>query len=224
MELYVSHQLFQLICSALVGFGIGLMYDIFRILRRSLKTDALFDALFWLCCLALLFTLGMDIGEGALHIFMLALAAIGFAAYMLLLSEYVMALLNKVAQIISRALSPLKKFEKFFSKVVKKFFSNILDWFTMIKNKRNSRGSGQNEENIDSGGTGVNNTGRVCYPEPDKGSKRLEGRNGADSAASGRDRSGADGKQRFEGKNSGSGKRRRQRRAGEAAAETDKTR
>lgn len=224
MELYISRQLFQLICSALAGFGIGLAYDVFRILRRRLKTDAMFDALFWLCCLSVLFTLGMDIGGGALHIFMLAFAILGFAAYMLALSEYVMVLLNKAAQIISRALSPVKKLFKFFSKVVKKFFSNIRDWFTMIKKKRNRSRSGQNEEDIDSGGDRAHGSGRICYPEPDKRPKKSEGRNGADGAASGGYHSGADGKQRIRGKNSGAGKRRGHGRAGEAAAETDKTR
>ena len=109
MELYVSHQLLQLVCSAAVGIGIGLVYDVFRILRRCLKADALFDALFWLCCLAALFTLGMDMGEGALHIFMLAFAVLGFASYMLLLSTPVMTVLYKIAHIVSPALSPLKK-------------------------------------------------------------------------------------------------------------------
>lgn len=193
MELYISRQLFQLICSVLVGFGIGLSYDIFRILRRRLKTDAVFDALFWLCCLAVLFTLGMDIGEGALHIFMLASAILGFAAYMLALSEYVMVLLNKFARIISRALSPLKKLEKIFSKVVKKFFSNFRTWFTMIK-KRNKSGREHNEEDIDSDWNRSHGAGRICYPEPDKRPKKPERRDGADSAASGGYRGGAGGK------------------------------
>ena len=223
MELYVSRQLMQLLCSASVGMGIGLVYDLFRILRRRLKADALFDILFWLCCLAALFTLGMDMGGGALHIFMLVSAAFGFSAYMLTLSTPVMGVLDKIASVISLALSPLKKLEKFFAKVVKKFFSYFRDWFTMIKNTRKRSKDGRNEEDIDSGWTGAHGADRICYPEPDKRSGGLEGRRGADGAASGGDRRSAEGKQQPGGKNAGSGKRRRRGGAGKPAAETDKT-
>ena len=224
MELYVSRQLLQLACSAAVGLGIGLVYDLFRILRRRLKADAIFDALFWMCCLAALFTLGMDMGGGALHIFMLAFAALGVAAYMLLMSAAVMAVLDRIARIISRALRPLKKLEKFFSKVVKKFFSNFRDWFTMVKNTRKRGKDGQDEEDIDSGGTGAHGTDRICYPEPDKRSEKSEGRYGSDGSASGGDCRSAGGKQRPGGKNAGAGKRRRHGRTGKPASETDKTR
>lgn len=223
MELYVSRQLLQLVCSAAVGIGIGLVYDVFRILRRCLKADALFDALFWLCCLAALFTLGMDMGEGALHIFMLAFAVLGFASYMLLLSTPVMTVLYKIAHIVSLALSPLKKIIKIFSEVVKKLFSNIRAWYTMVKNSRKRSKDGQDEENIDSGGTGAHGADRICYPEPDKRSEGFEGRYGADGAASGGDRRGTAGKHRAGGKNAGAGKRRRRGRAGKPAAETDKS-
>ena len=223
MELYVSRQLLQLICSAAVGIGIGLIYDIFRILRRCLKADAVFDVMFWLCCLMALFTLGMDIGEGSLHIFMLAFAVLGFAAYMLLLSTPVMTVLYKIAHIVSLALSPLKKIIKIFSEVVKKLFSNIRAWYTMVKNSRKRSKDVQDEENIDSGGTGAHGADRICYPEPDKRSEGFEGRYGADGAASGGDRRGTAGKHRAGGKNAGAGKRRRRGRAGKPAAETDKS-
>lgn len=190
MELYVSRQLLQLLCSASVGMGIGLVYDLFRILRRRLKADALFDILFWLCCLAALFTLGMDMGGGALHIFMLAFAALGFSAYMLTLSTPVMDVLDKIASIISLALSPLKKLKKFFAKVVKKFFLYLRDRFIMIKNTRKRGKDGRNEEDVDFDGTGAHGADRICYPEPDKRSGGLEGRHGADGAASGGDRRG----------------------------------
>lgn len=223
MELYISRQLVQLVCSFALGFGIGLAYDLLRILRRRLGADALFDALFWFCCLLALFTLGMDMGEGSLHIFMLAFAIIGFAAYMLLISGFTMVILDKTADMVSRALSPVKKYGKIFSKVVKKFFSNIRYRFTIVAHKRKKGKGGQDEKNIDSVGTGAGGTDRVCYPEPHKRSEGSEGRNGADSAASRRDSGGTDGKQPPDGKHTGTGKRRGRRRAGKAAAETDKT-
>lgn len=223
MELYVSRQLLQLICSVAVGVGIGLVYDVFRILRRCLKADAIFDVMFWLCCLAALFTLGMDIGEGSLHIFMLTFAVLGFAAYMLLLSRHVMTVLYKIAHIVSLALSPLKKIIKTFSEVVKKLFSNIRAWYTMVKNARKRSKDVHNEEDIYYDGTGAHGADRICYPEPDKCSEKPERRYGTDGAASGGDRRGADGKQRAGGKNAGTGKRRRHGGAGKPSAQTDKT-
>ena len=154
---------------------------------------------------------------------MLAFAVLGFASYMLLLSTPVMTVLYKIAHIVSLALSPLKKIIKIFSEVVKKLFSNIRAWYTMVKNSRKRSKDGQDEENIDSGGTGAHGADRICYPEPDKRSEGFEGRYGADGAASGGDRRGTAGKHRAGGKNAGAGKRRRRGRAGKPAAETDKS-
>ena len=82
MHVDVSLQLAQLALSVLTGFALGVLYDILRAMRRVLRINAALDALFCAALLLALFTLGMDIGQGGVHVFMFCAAAAGCAAYM----------------------------------------------------------------------------------------------------------------------------------------------
>ena len=77
MHLDVSLQLAQLAVSTLTGFALGITYDVFRALRRMLHRNAALDILFCAALLFALFTLGMDIGQGGVHISMFCAAAAG---------------------------------------------------------------------------------------------------------------------------------------------------
>ena len=70
MHVDVSLQLAQLALSVLTGFALGVLYDILRAMRRVFKIDAVLDVLFCAVLLLALFTLGMDIGQGGVHVFM----------------------------------------------------------------------------------------------------------------------------------------------------------
>ena len=133
MHLEVSLQLAQLAVSTLTGFELGITYDVFRALRRMLHRNAALDALFCAVLLLALFTLGMDIGQGGLHIFMFCAAAAGFAAYMALLSPVILPVFVRLTGFIARIFAPAKKISKKFADAVKKCFSKAFNWYTMKK-------------------------------------------------------------------------------------------
>lgn len=103
MHVDVSLQLAQLALSVLTGFALGVLYDILRAMRRVLRINAALDALFCAALLFALFTLGMDIGQGGVHVFMFCAAAAGCAAYMSLLSAALLPLFEKIAVFAAKA-------------------------------------------------------------------------------------------------------------------------
>ena len=109
MHVDVSLQLAQLALSVLTGFALGVLYDILRAMRRVLRINAALDALFCAALLFALFTLGMDIGQGGVHVFMFCAAAAGCAAYMSLLSAALLPLFEKITVFAAKAASPVCK-------------------------------------------------------------------------------------------------------------------
>lgn len=168
MHIDVSLQLAQLGASALLGFALGAVYDILRIIRRRLATNVLPDIIFCLLTLAALFTLGMDIGAGALHIFMLCAVVIGFCLYMLLLSAAVLFALDAFADLLGRIFAPVKKLIKIISKFSRKCFSRSGYRVTMIFKKFERRKTGKNEKIDDDSRSGIDDAGHICYSEPCK--------------------------------------------------------
>ena len=172
MELQVSSQLFQLLVSLLTGMASGIVYDVFRVMRRRLKASAVLDALFWIVILFALFTLGMDIGGGSLHIFMLAFAALGFGVYMLLFSKFVFAFFSRIADLAAAALSPVKKLAK---KVLQVAGILISKAKARVKIEKKPKRKGRNEadEKIEgNNGDSAGGANRICYPEPRRSAKR----------------------------------------------------
>lgn len=172
MEIDVSRQLLQIGASWLTGFASGLVYDVFRVLRRRLKASSLFDGLFCLAVLFALFTLGMSAGGGSLHIFMLAFFCLGFASYMLLLSDVVLAVLNKIMQAVAVLFAPILLIMKKFSSIAKKLFSKAGNWFKLrAQKKRKGKEKAVEEDTLHSGDS-FDGAGRIRYPEPRRRDER----------------------------------------------------
>ncbi|MDR2167695.1 MAG: spore cortex biosynthesis protein YabQ [Clostridiales bacterium] len=80
---------FLIICAA--GFALGIFYDVFRILRKIVRHNAVFisieDIIFWLAAAALTFFLLMRINFGELRFFIFLALAIGLAIYFSSLSR-----------------------------------------------------------------------------------------------------------------------------------------
>lgn len=172
MEIDVSRQLLQIGVSWLTGFASGLAYDVFRVLRRRLKASSLFDGLFCLAVLFALFTLGMSAGEGSLHIFMLAFFCLGFASYMLLLSDVVLTVLNKIMQAIAVLCAPILLIMKKISSIAKKLFSKAGNWFKLrAQKKRKGKEKAVEEDTLHSGDS-FDGAGRIRYPEPRRRDER----------------------------------------------------
>lgn len=81
MEYPIVRQLMEVAAALLWGGGLGLLYDLFRMLRRLLGLTAFFDLLFWMAGGLWLFTLGLGPGSGKLTLPMLCCAAMGAGLY-----------------------------------------------------------------------------------------------------------------------------------------------
>ena len=109
-----------------LGAGLGLVYDLFRLLRRRVRLPLLgpvLDLLFWVVVTAGLFLYAISAGGGELRIYMALALFLGAAAYFLLLSRPVRFFSERMADAAALlwrlAVSPLvllgrqgKKIEK----------------------------------------------------------------------------------------------------------------
>ena len=172
MGIDVSKQLLQIGVSWLTGFAAGFAYDVFRVLRRRLKASSLFDGLFCLAVLIALFPLGMSAGGGSLHIFMIAFFCLGFASYMLLLSDVVLMFLNKIVQLIAAIFAPVVKFEEKISFIVKKHFSKAENWVKLRAQKRRKGKEKTVEEDTMHFRDSSDGAGRIRYTEPRRRDER----------------------------------------------------
>ncbi len=102
MEISITHQQMEAAISLVIGFGTGIVYDFFGVLRRRfiLKIFTyLFDLLFCLLLGCVYFLVGYGPGGGRLRLFMLAFILLGCVLYFLLLSKFMNRLLELFVQI-----------------------------------------------------------------------------------------------------------------------------
>ena len=99
MEIPVRMQLIQLLAALAAGFVIGVMHDLLAMLRlrRSRAEAELLDGVLCAGIWLTLFCLGMWIGGGRQRLFLTAFAALGAAAYLMLLAPLVRPLLGCTA-------------------------------------------------------------------------------------------------------------------------------
>lgn len=190
MQTAVSLQLAQLAASVLLGSLLGGLYDVLRVIRRRTGSNAVPDMLFGSAALVLMFYLGMDIGGGSMHVFMLCSVILGFALYMLLLSSVILKALDAAAGIFAAVFRPIGKVSETFLKIVKKPFAKFASCCTMQVRKTEEGVLRRNEKIDGDSGSGIDDTGRICYSEYGKHQGRPERRDGADKAAENRDRAG----------------------------------
>lgn len=139
MNVVVSAQAISTVLSFALGSLIGILYDLLRILRRTLHIPAVItDILFWFAAALCSFTLGMTFGEGQIRLFMLALIALGASIYFYSLSAIVLrffsSAINLICFIASCAVKPflyalliLKKIEK----NLKNIFHYSAKWYNI---------------------------------------------------------------------------------------------
>lgn len=158
---------FYLLCIFTVsGLLIGILFDSFRILRKSFKTPDIItyieDILFWVLTGAFLLYIIFKFSFGEIRIYMFACIAIGFAIYILTLSKYFISLnvkiikfiKNIIRKIISIIIFPFNIIFKLLKRLIFKpitfitinvseklmnFFKNFVKKFTKFtKNKKNT--------------------------------------------------------------------------------------
>jgi len=90
----VSNQAYVFLCTVIGGMAIALVYDIFRIFRKAVKTSSAItyvqDLLYWLIAAAIMFITVYYSNDGQLRAYLFAGAIIGAILYALLFSNIVM--------------------------------------------------------------------------------------------------------------------------------------
>jgi len=162
----VSTQACIFLYSVLSGMFIALIYDIFRIKRRVIKTGVLFvyieDLLFWIIVAIFIFIHVYYFNDGEFRCYILAGAIIGVIIYVLLLSKIVVksfvVILNSIWKIIQFILyiltypirftfriamipvkllsSPAKKLYRSARGAAKVSISKTVLWHRIIKNAK----------------------------------------------------------------------------------------
>lgn len=105
------------------GVLIGIIFDIFRILRKTIKTSDFVtyieDFLFWIITSSILFYSIFTYNNGELRFFMFLAVILGFAVYLCTISSYLIKINVKIINAIKRIL--YKLFEIIYKPLIKTF-------------------------------------------------------------------------------------------------------
>lgn len=137
------NQAYLFLIFALNGFVIGLLFDFFRILRKSFKTADIItyieDILFWILSgLTVLYSIFV-FNNGEIRIYMFLAILLGIILYILLLSPYIIKInvyiINKIKNfaklVVHVIMIPFKLIFKFIKRL---FFKPISFVFINLKN------------------------------------------------------------------------------------------
>lgn len=118
------NQAYLFIIFTINGIFIGLLFDFFRILRKSFKTNNVVtyfeDALFWIISGISIIFLMYKFSDGNLRVFMFLGIILGICMYLVTISKYVISfsvcIINFIKKIIKKCLEiflfPIKKIIK----------------------------------------------------------------------------------------------------------------
>ena len=122
----IINQGYIFVIFILNGFLIGILFDIFRILRKSFKTKDIVtyieDILFWIITGVFLLYSVFNFNDGEIRLYMFIAILIGVLLYMLILSSYIVKINVKIITFVKNLLQ--KAFNVFF-KPFKKLFDKI---------------------------------------------------------------------------------------------------
>lgn len=130
----VINQAYLFLIFTINGIIIGILFDIFRVLRKSFKTSDIItyiqDVLFWILTGFILLYSVFTFSNGEIRLYMFFGVFIGGLIYMLMFSKYfininvkiILTFKNIIQKIISIIIFPLKIIIKFMKKV---FFKPI---------------------------------------------------------------------------------------------------
>ena len=150
----VTNQALLFLIFIVNGIIIGLLFDFFRILRRSFKTKDFItyieDILFWVLTGLLLLYSIFTFNNGEIRLYMFIGAIFGCIIYMLSISNFIVkintkiiiSLKNILSKIINIIFIPFKFIIKFFRNILKKpisfIFINISQTIkNLFKNSKN---------------------------------------------------------------------------------------
>lgn len=140
----ISNQAYLFLIFVINGFIIGLLFDFFRILRRSFKTTDIItyieDFLFWILAGIILLYSIFIFNNGEIRLFLFLGVIFGIILYMLLLSKFIIKInvkiikfiTNIIQKIINIILIPFKFLKKLFFKPISFIIINVRKLFTNI--------------------------------------------------------------------------------------------
>lgn len=116
-------QAYLFIVFSLTGVVIGILFDFFRILRRSFKTSNIItyveDVLFWILTGLLILYNIWYFNNGEIRIYMFLGIIMGLLIYMLTLSNIIVSLFSKILKMLIRILEiPFKTIISIFHKII----------------------------------------------------------------------------------------------------------
>lgn len=100
MSVSLQEQISTLFSCLAMGLGVGLLYDLLRLVRLTLPRRTLqeiLDLLFWLGACGMLFFCGIVFGNGRVRLYMALCLLLGATAYFLLLSPWTRRALDILA-------------------------------------------------------------------------------------------------------------------------------
>lgn len=141
-----QNQAYLFLVFSLTGVAIGVLFDFFRILRRTIKTSNIItyieDVLFWILTGLLILYNIWYFNNGEIRIYMFLGIIMGVLIYMSTLSNMLIKIFSKILQIIIRTIElPIKTIIAFFRKI----FTSIYTISAKItKNFTNKEGNFEN--------------------------------------------------------------------------------
>lgn len=125
----VTNQAYLFLVFTINGIIIGLLFDIFRILRRSFKTSDIItylqDILFWILTgLILLYSI-FTFSNGEIRFYMLLGVFLGCLIYMLMFSKYFININVKVILVLKKVIGKILSIIIFPIKIIIKFIKKI---------------------------------------------------------------------------------------------------
>lgn len=141
----VTNQAYLFLIFTINGIIIGLLFDIFRILRRSFKTSDIItymqDVLFWILTGFILLYSIFIFSNGEIRFYMFLAVFLGSLIYMLIFSKYfieinvkiILIFKNVIGKILAIIIFPIKIIMKFMKKI---FFKPIKFITINIKNTK----------------------------------------------------------------------------------------
>ena len=118
-----GNQAYIFMAFSIVGVTIGILFDIFRIIRKTIKTNDFFtyieDVLFWILTVIIIIFSMYYFCDGELRFFMVIGIVLGTIIYLLTISRYVINISLFFINIIKKIIiNPIHTIIRFFKKKI----------------------------------------------------------------------------------------------------------
>lgn len=141
----ITNQAYLFLIFIFNGIIIGMLFDFFRILRRTIKTSNIMtyveDIIFWILAGIIILYSTFIFNNGEIRLFMFLAIAIGAIIYMILLSSYVIKINVTIINFFKKILIKIFKFIsipfKYLHKKINKIFFKPIS-FVIINIRKNS--------------------------------------------------------------------------------------